>query len=149
MVVGRYVLVLAGLVSHDLQRTVGYHFVGVHVGRGAGTALNHIYGELVVMLAVENFEACLRDAVELLVRQKAEAVVGFGSGELGHRQSVDEQRIVVEVETADREILDASHRLNTVKRLDGNLHLAYKVALGTGLTGIIFHSSFMVLVIHQ
>ena len=44
--------VLPLLVAHQLECTVGDDFVGRHVGRCAGAALDHIDCELIVQLAV-------------------------------------------------------------------------------------------------
>ncbi len=48
VLVGVQVPVLAPGVAQQLQRPVGDDLVGVHVGRGAGTALNDVDDELVV-----------------------------------------------------------------------------------------------------
>ena len=56
------VLVLALLVAHQLERAVGDHLVGVHVGRGAGAALEDVEPELVVELSVDELLAGLLDA---------------------------------------------------------------------------------------
>ena len=53
------VLVLALRVAQQLERAVGDHLVGVHVGRGAGAALDHVDDELLVQLAVDDLLARL------------------------------------------------------------------------------------------
>ena len=52
VVVRRAVCVIATFVSHKFQSTIGNYFVGIHIGACAGSALNHIYRELVVVFAV-------------------------------------------------------------------------------------------------
>ena len=46
--------VVALRVPHHLQRAVGDHLVGVHVGRGAGAALDDVDDELVVQVPGES-----------------------------------------------------------------------------------------------
>ena len=44
--------VIAFGVTHNFQAAVGNHFVGVHVGRRASPALNHVHDKLVVQFAL-------------------------------------------------------------------------------------------------
>ena len=68
MVVRRAVLVFAATVTHEFQRTVSNHFVGVHVNRCSGTSLNHVGGELVMHLTINQFAASLcNSGVDLIV----------------------------------------------------------------------------------
>jgi hypothetical protein len=57
VVVGMQVFVLSLFVAHQLQSAVGDHLVGVHVGGGAGTPLDHVDGELVVPLSGDHLVA--------------------------------------------------------------------------------------------
>lgn len=67
VVVRREVLELTLLVTHDLEGTVADDLVGVHIGRRPCAPLDHIYGEVLVMLAFEELVAGLYDRVLLLV----------------------------------------------------------------------------------
>ena len=50
VVVGVAVLILAALVTHELEGAVGDDLIGIHVHAGAGAALHHVDGE--VMAAI-------------------------------------------------------------------------------------------------
>ena len=139
MVVGRAVLVLAALVAHDFQRTVGDDLVGVHVGRSAGASLYHVYGEMLEVLAVHYLAACLREGDELFVGQQAELMVRHGGTELGDCQTFDECRIVREMKFADFKILYASHCLYAVQ-------CTFRHLLGADKVGLRAESLFTVLV---
>ena len=55
--------VLPALVAEKFERPVGDHLVGVHVGRGAGAALDHIDDELFVQRAGADFLTGLDDGL--------------------------------------------------------------------------------------
>eukprot|EP00756_Hemistasia_phaeocysticola_P033568 Hpha_TRINITY_DN16472_c0_g4::TRINITY_DN16472_c0_g4_i11::g.160713::m.160713 len=55
------------LVPKDLIGTVRNDFVGVHVGRGSCTALDHVRRELVCKLTLDNLVACTDNGVSLLL----------------------------------------------------------------------------------
>ena len=141
VVVGRAVLVFAVLMAHDLQRAVGDHFVGVHVGRRTGTALDHIHGECVVVLAVHDLAAGLCDRIELLVGEQPQLVIGFRSSQLGNGESLDEEGILVQMEFADSKVLDTPQGLDTVKYVGRQLYAAEQVALRTHFL-IICHNTY-------
>ena len=72
------VLVLAARVAEQLERAVADHLVGVHVGRGASAALDHVDHELPVKLALAEFLAGEPDCRRALVVEQAELGVGNG-----------------------------------------------------------------------
>ena len=59
-------VVVALLVAEVLQREVGDHLVRVHVGRGAGAALDHVDHELLVQRAGDQVVAGAHDRVGAL-----------------------------------------------------------------------------------
>ncbi len=130
VVVGRAELVFAALVAHDFEGAVGDHFVGVHVGGRARTALDHVHGEELVVLALHDLAACLCDGLVLLVGEQPQLVVGDGCAQFHDGQTVHEEGILVQTERADGEILQAAQRLHAVEYVAGNLHAAEQVALG-------------------
>ena len=77
MVVGIAMLIVTLLIAHDLEGAVGNHLVGIHVHRGTGTTLHHVDGEVIVVLAVDELAAGLRDGTCYLVVDDAEGVVGL------------------------------------------------------------------------
>ena len=128
VVVRGEVLELALLVTHDLEGTVADDLVGVHVRRGPCAALDHIHGEVLVVLAIEELVAGLDDRVLLLVGEQSKAVVSDGCGFLGPRKAVDEEGIVAEVEGADAEVFFPAKGLHPVEVLVADLAFADQVA---------------------
>ncbi|RMS05731.1 hypothetical protein ALP75_200843 [Pseudomonas syringae pv. actinidiae] len=61
VVVGVQVFVFALLETHGFQCDVGDDFVGIHVGRSASAALNHVDHELVMEVAADQPGARLAD----------------------------------------------------------------------------------------
>ena len=141
VVVGRAVLIFTAVVTHNLQRTVGNHLVGVHVRRRAGAALNHVHGEELVELARADFAAGLGNGFEELVGEQPHLVVGHGGAQLHDGQPLDETGIVAQVELADGEVLQSAHGLHAVEHIFGDLHASEQVALGAGLLFVGFHGN--------
>ena len=127
VVVRREVLELTLLVTHELEGTVADDLVGVHIGRRPCATLDHIYGEVLVMLAFEELVAGLYDRVLLLVGEQTKAVVSDGCSFFGPRKAVDEERIVAEVEGTDTEVFLATEGLHTIKVLVADLAFANQV----------------------
>ena len=67
VVIGREVLELSLGMPHQLEGTVADDLIGVHIGRRARPALDHVDGELIVVLALEELVAGGDDGVLLLV----------------------------------------------------------------------------------
>ena len=84
VVVRREVLELTLLVAHDLERTVADDLVGIHVRRRTCAPLDHVDGEVLVVLAFEELVASLDDSILLLVGEKAKAVVSDSGSSLVH-----------------------------------------------------------------
>ena len=89
MVIGMDVVVLAQAAAHDLVGAVGNDLVGVHVGRGAGAALDGVHDELVMQLAGHDFLGSLDNGVADLLVHQAGGMVGDGAGLLQTGQHVD------------------------------------------------------------
>ena len=62
--------------ARHLNRAVGDHFVGVHVGLGAGPGLEHDQREFVVELAVDDLLRSPDDEIGLFLRQLLEFEIG-------------------------------------------------------------------------
>ena len=45
-------LVVALLIAHDLEGTIGYHLVGIHVHRCSCATLHHVDGEVLMPLTI-------------------------------------------------------------------------------------------------
>ena len=128
VVVRGEVLEFALLVTHDLEGTVADDLVGVHVRRRPCATLDHVYGEVLVMLAFEEFVTSLDDGVLLLVGEQTKAVVSDGCRFLGPRKAMDEEGIVAKVEVADAEVFYPSEGLHPVEVLVADLAFADQVA---------------------
>ena len=128
-VVGRAELVFALLVAHTLQRQVGNHLIGSHIGAGAGAALNHIDGKLVVVAALYQLVAGPDDGFALLLGDHTNLDVGHSGGLLGHRHTLDEVVVVHQQAAADVEILHSACGLHAVICLLGHLVGAEQIAL--------------------
>jgi hypothetical protein len=49
--------VIAFFPAHSLKRPIGDHLIGIHIGGGAGAALNDVDDKLIVKPAVQNIVA--------------------------------------------------------------------------------------------
>jgi hypothetical protein len=120
--------VLPALVPEDLQCAVGDHLVDVHVGRGAGAALDHVNDELVVQLPGGDLVTGLRDRVALVLAEHPEFGVGQCRGLLDVRERVDETREVAQRDSGDREVFHGTQCLHAEIRAAGDLAVAELVA---------------------
>ena len=107
--------------------------LGVHVHAGAGSALNHVDGEELEVLAVDELLAGLYYCVLDLVADQTELVVGLDGSHLHDTEGLDELRIVAEMIVADIKVLNASQSLDAEKGLSGNFLVSEQVMFGAGL----------------
>ena len=128
------VFVLAPLMSEDLERTVRNHFVRIHIGRGAGSALHHVHDEMLVEFALTHLFARFDDRLCHMAVDQSQITVRTGSGLLDHRQSLDQLREKVKPHAADVEVLQSAHRLYAEIILYRHLFVAQQVMFRTGLT---------------
>ena len=128
-------LVVTVFLAEDLEGAVGDDLVGVHIGRGAGAALDHVDREVLGVLAIHELLAGSYDGVGNLVGDEAEVVVGEDGAHLDDAEGLDELRMVTQKVAADIEVLDAAEGLYAEEGLCGNLLVAQQVVLGTGLAG--------------
>ncbi len=104
-----------------LERAVGDHLVGVHVGRGAGAALDHVDDELLVQLAGADLLAGLDDGVGERLVEQAQLLVGergrlLDAGKRPDQVGVDRDRIA-----GDGEVFEGAQRVHPEIR--GRRHL--------------------------
>ncbi len=102
-------------MSHDFEGTVCDYLVDIHVGGSARTSLDHVYGELFMVLTFDKLLASLNDCVKLLIADKTKLVVCNGSTPFGDCESLDEQGVIFQVKLADFKIFYSSKCLNTIK----------------------------------
>src|SRR6202034_749348 len=99
--------------------------VGVHVGRGAGTRLVDVDGELVVVFAGGDLARGQDDGLGEGGLEFAEIAVGDGGGDLDQAEGVDQaarQRLA-----GDREIVHGTLRLGAVVGLGGDFYVAHGI----------------------
>ena len=125
--------VVAALPSHQLERHVRHHLVGVHVGRGAGAALHGVDHELGLeaVLARDQVAGPV-DRLGLLGRQVAEPVVGPRRRLLDEHQRADELGKVPDRHAGDREVLDRPERVHPPVGAGRDVAVAEQVVLRTG-----------------
>jgi hypothetical protein len=119
-------------VPHQLQRAVGDHLVGVHVGRRAGAALEHVELKLIVQRAVDDLAARALDAREDLDLEPSAFEVRARRGQLDHREGFDEVRIQVQRHAGDSKVLEPAGGLHAVVGVLRDRHRAQQIVLETG-----------------
>ncbi|MNC43700.1 hypothetical protein D3C75_925750 [compost metagenome] len=124
------VLVLALGVAHGFQGDVGDHLVGVHVGRGAGPALDHVDHELLVEIAADDPCAGFADRRVLGRAEVAQLAVGVGGCLLDHGQGGDELGVVRQRHAGQAEVLHRTQGLDAVVGLGGDVEGAEQVFFG-------------------
>ena len=112
MIIGMDDGIIALLAAQDLDGPVGNDLVGVHIGRGAGAALDGVDDELVMELAVDDFVAGGDDGVGDLGIQSAGMLVGHGRGLLDLSQADDQQ--LMHGMAGDGEVLMAAQGLDAI-----------------------------------
>ena len=123
-------LVLALLAPGQLERDVGHHLVGVHVGGGAGAALVPVHLELVVVLPLHHARrAAFSIAASTSWLHRADVGVGPRRRELHDRPRLDEARVVADRDARDLEVLERACRLHAVIGVRRDRLLAEQVAL--------------------
>ncbi|MBG9889823.1 hypothetical protein ABE10_25335, partial [Bacillus toyonensis] len=114
-----------------LESDVGDDLVGVHVGRGAGPALDHADDELVVELAVDHPLRGRVDEVCALGVENPDLLVRPGACLLDHGQASHQVGIDRDRTLRDREVLLGAKRVHPPVRVGGNLLAPQGVGLGT------------------
>lgn len=104
--------IIAFFVSEQFERTVGDDLVGIHVGGGAGSALNFIHHELLMQRAGADFAAGLCDGFHAFGVEKAELVVCACRRLLHIGQSPDEIGVVADGHPGDLEVFHSACRVH-------------------------------------
>ena len=103
MIVGIHYRIVSLLPAQDLNSPVGDHFVGVHIKRRAGAALDGVNNKILVKFPFDDLIAGLDNGSGPILVQDADLTVGDGSRLLDIGQTVDDLR--VHVKPGDMEIL--------------------------------------------
>jgi hypothetical protein len=129
------VLVVAAPVAEDLEGPVAEHFVGVHVGRSAGTALDHVDHEFLVQLALAHLLAGEADGDRAALVDQLELAVGDRRRLLHARQRAHQVRIQRDRHARDREVLQGAQGMDAVVSIGRHGALAQQVMLDAGGAG--------------
>ena len=132
MVVGVQPVVAALLEAELFQREVGDHLVGIHVGRGAGPALDDIDDELFVKAPGDQFLAGLDDGAHPFGVEHAEFGIGAGCGLLHMPEGADEVGHGRDRRARNGEILDRPGGVHAPVGRLRNLFFAKEIALDPG-----------------
>ena len=125
------VLVLAALVAEQLQRAIGDDLVGIHVGGGAGAALNHVDDELVVQFSVADFLAGGDDGIGARLIEQSEFPIAQRRGLLHAGECVDQVGIDGDRRARNRKIFHRAQGVNAVIGFIRNVAVAEQVVLGS------------------
>ena len=112
VIIGVYNAVVALLAAQNLDGTVGYHFVHIHVIGGSCAALDGVGDELIRKLAGKDFVTGLYDGVADMGRKVAMFTVYQRSGFLDLCQRAGEALALLSA--GNVEILLGSHRLQAI-----------------------------------
>ena len=136
--------VVAALAGVDLvvgvhrraQRAAGQrgdHLVGVHVGRGAGTGLVHVDGEMRVVFARGHRPCGVLHGLGDALGQQAQPGIDLGRGALDQPQRADEA--TRHRPAGDGEVLHRPLRLRTPQRIGRHVQFAHAVVFDAGACG--------------
>ena len=103
-----YVLVFPARLTQNLQRAIRDHLVRVHVGRGAGAALNHIAHKLLVPFALDDLVARFLNCTAHFRRECAQVPVGLRCGKFHHGERANQVRVLPNPQTGNRKILQGA-----------------------------------------
>ncbi|KAI1693228.1 hypothetical protein DdX_20780 [Ditylenchus destructor] len=127
VVVGVEHVVARLLVAQLFQREVADDLVGIHVGRGACAALDHVDHELVEQLALDDVVAGQDDGRGAVAVDGAEVGVGAGGGLLHVGQRAHQVGHGRDAGAGDGEVLDRARRVHAPVGDGGDLLLAEEV----------------------
>ncbi len=110
-------LVASLLLSQYLHGTISDDFIGVHVGVGPRTSLDHVHDKLNVQGPHADFVTGLHYRILDFAGYQAQIEGRQTSEFLHHRQGVDEIGVKVHPDATNIEILQGPQRLHSIIRL--------------------------------
>ena len=125
MIVRRDQIIVAFLCAQNFQSPVGDHFIGVHVHRSTGAALNAVHHELILPLSFADLFRRLNNGCADLRRHPTGPQIGPGSG--GFDDSQRNNEIPVQFIAGNIKIMHGPRCLNSIIQPIRNLNLAQKV----------------------
>ena len=124
-------LVVPTFLAEQLEGTVGNDFVGIHVGRGAGAALDDVHHELFVQLAVDDFSAGGDDGLATGGIEQAELLVGERGGLLDLGQGTNQVGIDRDRNAGDREVFQCAQGMHPVIGTDRDVAITQQIVFAT------------------
>ncbi|MND86971.1 hypothetical protein D3C80_789560 [compost metagenome] len=112
MVVGVKTGIIAFFVAKQFERTVGNDLIGIHVGGGAGSALDFIHHELPVQRAGADFAAGFGNGFHSFGVQQAQFVICARRRLLHIGQSPDEIGVMADRHAGDLKVLHRACRVH-------------------------------------
>ena len=129
VVVGVAVIVVPTRMAEQFERAIGDDLVGVHVGRRARTALDHVDEKVLVMPAVLHLARGANDGISDRGFEQAEVAIGEGRRLLHLGERDDERGKLPQRDAGDGEVLERAQRLDAVERCRGHVAVAQQVVL--------------------
>ena len=120
MIIGVDDGIIAFFSAQKLNGSVGNDLVGVHIGRGTGTALNGVYNKLTVQLSGYDFITGADNGLTDLLIKNMGSHIGHGCGLFDPGQIVDKSRM--KRASCNIEIMFCPKTLHTVICFCRNLH---------------------------
>ena len=77
MIVRITILILALLMAHDFECTVGNHLVGIHIDRCSGATLHHVDRKVFMEFTIYDFLTGLTDSAGNLVIDDTKRVISL------------------------------------------------------------------------
>jgi hypothetical protein len=111
------------------QCPVGNDFIGVHIGRSPGTALDQVYHKLIVQQTVFYFFTGLNNGIFYFTRQESEFVVRKCGSLFYFGKSFDKKRIQLEIDAAHVKVFEGALCLYPVINMFGYFEIAEQVML--------------------
>jgi hypothetical protein len=142
VVVGMHRRLRADHAAGDLDRAVGDHLVGIHVGLGAGAGLEHDQREFAIPFAVDHLLRGGDDQIDLSLRQLTELAVRERRAFLEDADRADHRAIPVEALDSDRKVQVRALSLRAPETIGRHLDVAERILLDAGSrTGVrlVFH----------
>jgi hypothetical protein len=131
VLVGMQEFIIALGPAEQLQCAVRNHLVGIHIGRGAGAALNHVDHEFIVQPAGPHFLRGGDDGVGKRLIKQPQLAVALRRGQLDRGQRRDQIRIDRDRGAANRKILHRTQGVDAIIGIRRNIPVAQQIVFAS------------------
>ena len=121
--------VIPFFASQQFDGDVGNHFIGIHIERGTGTALDGVQDELIQVLACQHFVTGSYNGVRLGRLQCASPTIGCRTGFFDQGQAFDHRRMGGL--TGNMKIFVGTQGLHTIISVRGDVFLTDRITFQT------------------